>query len=234
MLRTLVAAVDRGLALFCPTRTGMRSSADKGALVTGHRPVSCFSSYRASSSAKRRRRGARAAEKAKGGGKNVRTGVPSKKPSTRRENRPIGLDRARAAGRAVGGSAYLECLGHERGPAGRPGGDHGPWGSTPQMEAMAPPTARHGHGRQPRSVRRAELASVRFATPGERTNLVRSRSPVASAAVDLTACARRVWARARRRVASPSAREAPNAFSTSAVSLVPQGFGELNSALGHS
>ena len=59
---TLVAAVDRGLAPG-PTRTAMRSSADKGALVTGHKPVSCssFSGFRANVSGGRRsaRRGRR-------------------------------------------------------------------------------------------------------------------------------------------------------------------------------
>ena len=92
---TLVAAVDRGLAPG-PTRTAMRSSADKGALVTGHKPVSCssFSGFRANVSGGRRsaRRGRRF-----GGREKRPDGEPRRNPR-RGENRPIGLDRARAAG----------------------------------------------------------------------------------------------------------------------------------------
>ena len=165
----------------------MRSSADKGALVTGHRPVSCFSSCRASSSAKRRRRGARAAEKAKGGGGKTsgREECPRRNPRRGAKiDRSASIARGRRGG-AVGGSAYLECLGHERllEQVAR-GGDHGLRGGRPRDGAKHGaflPRATDTDGPAKRSPRgaRERCGSGRGRAHG---TCVRSRSPVASAA----------------------------------------------------
>jgi hypothetical protein len=219
----------------------MRSSADKGALVTGHRPVSCFSSYRASSSAKRRRRGARAAEKAKGCGKTSGRECPRRNPRRGAKiDRSASIARGRRGG-AVGGSAYLECLGHERllEQVAR-GGDHGLRGGRPRDGAKHGaflPRATDTDGPAKRSPRgaRERCGSGRGRAHG---TCVRSRSPVASAAersdgVRASRSGRERGGASPRREIKNRPRSAKRFHPNHERTLTRRGFRQFNSALGH-